>query len=585
MTFLRKISNERRISSIAKKLKKRKLLRFMEVHNGISGLIVNNAKVRIKEGGKEKFLEFDGFWESSFTDSASKGLPDIEIVSLDSRLNTINQIMEVTQKPMIVDGDTGGEINQFEYMVKKLEEAGVSMVVIEDKIFPKRNSLERGTRQELEDPILFAEKIKRGQLVKRKKDFMIVARIESLIAGLSIKEALERAKIYLKAGADGILIHSKKNEPSEILEFAQRFRELPKNLIDKKVLCCIPTTYNTITEEELSKAGFNIVIYANHLLRASYLAMEKVAKEILKRGRSFEVNPYCVPVKEIFEKVGFLDIKEKDKKIARELKSKVKVLIPAAGRDKLTEKYQCPKSLIKINGKSILERQIEVLRKTGLDYFVVIKGYKGELFDMENINYCENKNYEKEHILSSLFCARKHMDSPFIFIYSDILFNENIIRELLDINQRENSEDIVLVVDSSFQHHKDRINRELDMVVTRNKTQDFIRQIINDVEEEVSFIGKKIDRFSADYEFIGIAYFSKRGIEILKDVYFESLKKYSKTRFHEAENIYSANFTDIIQEIVNRGYKVKVLKVYKGWMEIETEEDLILAEKIYKKND
>ena len=225
----KRLTTQERIGIIAVKLKEKRILRFLEVHNAIGGLIVDNTKVGVVEGDKKKNLEFDGFWESSLTDSASKGLPDAEIVSIDSRLNTINQIMEVTKKPMIVDGDTGGDLNQFEYLVKRLERAGVSMVVIEDKVFPKRNSLEPGTIQELEIPEIFAEKIRRGRSARRNKNFLIVARIESLIAGLSIRDALERAEIYLRAGADGILIHSKKETADEILEFAENFKKLPFN--------------------------------------------------------------------------------------------------------------------------------------------------------------------------------------------------------------------------------------------------------------------------------------------------------------------------------------------------------------------
>lgn len=546
----------------------------MEVHNGLSGLIVNDVKVGT--------LEFDGFWESSFTDSASKGLPDIDIVSFDSRLGTINQIMEVTQKPTIADGDTGGDLNQFEYLVKRLEKAGCSMVVIEDKVFPKRNSLEPGTRQELENPELFAEKIKRGQMVKSNKDFMIVARIESLIAGVGQKDALERAQTYLKAGADGILIHSKKDTPDEVLEFAKKFKELPNDLRDHKILACIPTTYNTVTEEELARAGFNMVIYANHLLRASYSAMEKVAKDILIKGRSFETNPYCASIKEIFEKVGFLDVKEKDKELAEKFGSKVKVLIPAAGKDPLSERYQCPRTLIDINGKSILQRQVESLRLAGLSNTAVIKGYKGELFNLENIHYYENPHYEEEYILSSIFCAQNYMNSPFVFTYADILFDESVIRNLLKVTEKENSADIVLVVDNAFQYHKHQVDKELDLVITKNKEQDSFREVMGAAAEEIVSIGHKIDKSLADYEFIGIAYFSKKGTEILKDVYRDSLEKYSQKPFHEAENIYKANFTDIIQEIIGRGYKVNVFKTYKGWMEIHDENDLNLARQLYK---
>ena len=581
----KRLTTQERIGIIAEKLKEKRILRFIEVHNAIGGLIVDNTKVGVAEGDKKKNLEFDGFWESSLTDSASKGLPDAEIVSIDSRLNTINQIMEVTKKPMIVDGDTGGDLNQFEYLVKRLERAGVSMVVIEDKVFPKRNSLEPGTIQELEIPEIFAEKIRRGRSARRNKNFLIVARIESLIAGLSIRDALERAEIYLRTGADGILIHSKKETADEILEFAENFKKLPFNLIKNKFLVCIPTTYNTITEEKLEKAGFNIVIYANHMLRASYLAMEKTCKDILIHSRAFEVEPYCAPIQTIFAEVGFLKIKEMDKIIAQKFGSKVKVIIPAAGKDALSEKYQRPRALIEINGKTILERQMEVLKKVGLNNIVVIKGYRGELFKRENIKYYTDKNYEKKYIVNSLFCAEEMINSPFILIYSDILFNENIIRNLLKVGEKNKNADVILVVDNSFQFNKDKLkDRRLDLVITKNKEEDLVRKVVDDIEEEASVIGTKINKDTADYEFIGMAYFSEKGVQVLKDIYHESLEKYPN-KFHEAENIYKANLTDLLQEIIDRGYKVKVFKTYKGWMEIEEENDVRLAEEFYKKSE
>ncbi len=209
MTLLNNILPEDRRGKLRALLIEKKTVRVMEAHNGLSGLIANNTQVEGESGNKKILREFDALWESSLTDSASKGHPDIEVVSFDSRLQTINEILAVTRKPMIVDGDTGGEANSFEYTVTKLERAGVSAVIIEDKVFPKRNSLESGTQQTLQEPEVFAQKIARGKKIQATSDFMIIARLESLIAGHGLEDALKRARIYLKAGADGIMIHSK----------------------------------------------------------------------------------------------------------------------------------------------------------------------------------------------------------------------------------------------------------------------------------------------------------------------------------------------------------------------------------------
>ncbi len=307
MFFSTLVHNEKRVSLLKQLIRKKGFVKILEVHNGLSGLIVDNFQLR----EKDHILSFDGFWESSLTDSASKGLPDIEIVSPDSRLDTINQILEVTRKPMIVDGDTGGHVDHFKYLVKRLERAGVSMIIIEDKVFPKRNSF-IDAKQTLEDPRIFAEKIRRGTQMKQNKDFMIIARLESLIAEETVDDALQRAKIYLLAGADGIMIHSKSSTPTEVLDFAKRYYQFPQKLIKNKVLVCVPTTYNTITTKDLADAGFQVIIYANHLLRAAYNAMEETCKSILLYDRSLEANALCGPVANLLEVTGLVAMTKKE---------------------------------------------------------------------------------------------------------------------------------------------------------------------------------------------------------------------------------------------------------------------------------
>lgn len=201
---------------------------------------------------------------------------------------------------------------------------------------------------------------------------------------------------------------------------------------------------------------------------------------------------------------------------------------------------------------------------------------------MADVNYYPNPNYDKEYVLSSLFSAEDCLNYPFIFTYSDVLFDESIVRGLLKVGKVSHPLDIVLVVDNAFQYHKHQADKELDLVITKNKSQASMRKIIELAEEEITKIGKKIDKSLADYEFNGIAYFSEKGAAILKEVYRDCLAKYAHQPFHEAENIYQANLTDMIQEIIDRGYPVKALKVYKGWMEIHNEHDLDLAREIYK---
>ncbi len=281
-----------RIHRLRKLLEVKPLVRFLEAHNGLSGLIVE--KLKVSQGDMVK--QFDGMWASSLCDSTVKGKPDIELVDYSSRLNTINDILEVTTKPIIMDGDTGGQVEHFVYLVKSLERLGVSAVIIEDKVGLKKNSL-FGTEVEQEQDSIenFCHKITRGKQAQVTEDFMIIARIESLILKAGMEDALRRARAYLEAGVDGIMIHSKEKEPDEIFEFCREYRKFNK----KAALVVVPTTYNRVRESELAEAGVNVVIYANHLLRSAYPAMVNTARCILENERACESEEYCMPIKEI----------------------------------------------------------------------------------------------------------------------------------------------------------------------------------------------------------------------------------------------------------------------------------------------
>ena len=266
----------------------------MEASNGLSGLIVENTSVIDKETELPK--SFDAMWISSLCDSTFKGKPDIELVDLTSRLNTINEIMEVTTKPIILDGDTGGKVEHFVFNVKTLERIGVSAIIVEDKTGLKKNSL-FGTdvEQKLEDPHTFAHKIRSGKQALTTRDFLIFARLESLIAGKDVDDAMMRAKLYVEAGADGVMIHSKSKTGEDIIEFMRRFREYSKDI----PIVLVPTSYNQFTEKELADKGANIIIHANHLLRAAYPAMVKAAETILENCRSKEADEFCLPIKKV----------------------------------------------------------------------------------------------------------------------------------------------------------------------------------------------------------------------------------------------------------------------------------------------
>ena len=281
-----------RLSSLRRLLKAKPLVRFLDIHNALSGLIIEHTKVEVDGVSRD----FDGMWGSSLTDSTAKGKPDIEAVDVSSRISTLSEVLEVTTKPIIYDADTGGQTEHFKFTVRTLERLGVSAVIIEDKTGLKKNSLFGNEVPQTQDSIEnFSHKISEAKRAQVTDDFMVIARIESLILEAGMEDAIIRAKAFLQAGADGIMIHSRRKEPAEILEFCRQYAEIP----DRKTLVVVPSSYNTITEDELEKAGANVVIYANQLLRSAFPAMQSTAQSILKHSRSLECDESMLSIKEI----------------------------------------------------------------------------------------------------------------------------------------------------------------------------------------------------------------------------------------------------------------------------------------------
>ena len=288
------ITADVRRSRLRRLINARPIVKILEVHNALSGLIAENTVV--ERNGLS--ISFDGVWSSSLTDSTAKGKPDIEAIDMTSRINMVNEVFEVTTKPMVFDADTGGKAEHFEFTVKSLDRIGVSAVVIEDKTGLKKNSLLGNDVKQTQDSIEnFCKKIRVGKAAQISDDFMIIARIESLILEAGMGDALTRAEAYIRAGADGIMIHSRNKDPAEIIEFMQKFRDVDNTT----PIVVAPTSFNSVTVEEFEAMGVNIIITANHMLHAAYPAMVKVAKSILENGRSLEAEPDCMSIKELLE--------------------------------------------------------------------------------------------------------------------------------------------------------------------------------------------------------------------------------------------------------------------------------------------
>ena len=290
-------NTENRVSKLARLIKSKEIVRVLESHNSLTGLIIENLKIE----KNKKIEEFDCMWSSSLTDSATKGKPDNQAVDYSSRISSLNDMLDVTSKPLIFDADNGGQFEHLSFLIRSLERNGVSAIIMEDKVGLKKNSLFKNQKDAKQDtPKAFAKKIKKACTTRKSKDFLIIARIESFILGKGLKDALKRAEIYSRAGADAILIHSKENSPKEIFSFSKIFNKSKFS----KPLIAVPSTYSKVYEKDLIKNGFRIVIYANHLLRAAFPAMEFTAKKILENTRSFEIEKNIIPIKRIINLIG-----------------------------------------------------------------------------------------------------------------------------------------------------------------------------------------------------------------------------------------------------------------------------------------
>ena len=371
------------------------------------------------------------------------------------------------------------------------------------------------------------------------------------------------------------MIHSKSEEAVEVLQFAEHFRTMLHKLKWNAILVCVPTTYNNITDEELHRAGFHLVIHANHLLRSSFKAMTDTAKNILLNQRSFEAESACAPVREIFEAVGFLEVKEKDRKDVN-LKN-IPVIIPAAGEDIILKPLlgNKPKAMMDIAGKTLITRQIVSLNTNGLTNITVVTGYASNKIKLEGARLVENTNYKNGSMLHSLFTARDSMEQSFMMLYSDILLEDHIIGQLLQCQ-----EDIVLVVDNTIQYHKPEAGKIQDFVISKNRHSNTRRNISFTCENTVSKIGAKIDSEVATHEFIGLAKFSKTGAEQFTRT-FDDCVRNCKGKIQEADSIETLTFNDLIQEMIDRGFNINFIEIHKGWLEIHAPEDIDTANRLY----
>jgi phosphoenolpyruvate phosphomutase len=522
-------------------------------HNGLSGKIGEEAG-------------FDGLWASGFEISASYAVPDANILTMAENLGAARMMNDVTDVPVVADCDNGyGNAINVIRAVEEYERAGIAAICIEDNIFPKRCSFYAGVKRELSTVEEHAGKIRAAKATQKDKDFVVIARTEALIAGWGMEEALIRGRAYADAGADMVLIHSKSKSPDEVLSFAKQWdRAAP--------LVCVPTIYKSTKVEELHAAGFKLIIFANHAVRSSIKAMTETLQTLKREMFTGSVEDKVVPLERVYHLIGVDKMKEEEGAFMPSESPGVTAVILAAGASQgllpLTEAL--PKPMLDIKGKTILERQIEVLNACGVRDVAVVRGYKKDAITVPNVRYYDNDDYATTNEVVSLFRAGKELAGPFVFLYGDILFERGHLEKLL-----KSPADVSVVVDRSYGEgpRPETTRGAPDLVALKNAQESGYRFVAAKEPHPVARVGRNLTAPEAQGEFVGMAAFSAKGARALTDCYTQLVETRSQGPFHEAPSLRAATFPDLLQELIDRGVDVQAIDVYKGWLEIDTFED------------
>jgi phosphoenolpyruvate phosphomutase len=510
---------------------------------------------------------FEGLWASSFETSATYALPDANILSMAENLQVAKLVSDVSTLPVVADCDNGyGNAINVIHCVQQYERAGIAAICIEDNVFPKRCSFYAGTKRELASVEEHAGKIRAAKQTQRDKDFVVIARTEALIAGWGMEEALVRGRAYADAGADLVLIHSKSKTPDEVMAFAKAWDRPQCPLV------CVPTIYKETKVDDLYKAGIKVSIMANHMLRSSIKAMCETAKILRKEGYTGSVESHVVPLTRVYELVGVPQMNKDEAAFLPSNAPGVTAVILGAGASQgllpLTE--ELPKPMLDVKGKTILERQIEVLNACGVKEVAVVRGYKKDAIKAPNIRTYDNDEYATTNEVWSLFRAGKELAGPFLFLYGDILFERSHLEKLL-----KSPADVSILVDRAWAEGERPADGRgaPDLVVLKDAQEAGYRFVGAEAPHKVAKVGRKIAAKEANGEFVGMAMFTAKGARALTDCYHQLAEGPNKGAFHEADSLRQASFTDMLQELVDRGHEVAALDVYKGWLEIDTFED------------
>lgn len=513
---------------------------------------------------------FDAIWASGFEISASHAMPDANILTMAENLSIARSMNDAVEAPIIADCDNGyGNAINVMRMVEEYEKAGIAAVCIEDNVFPKRCSFYDSVKRELESVEEFAGKIRAAKETQKDPDFVVIARTEALIAGWGMEEALKRGRAYADAGADLVLIHSKAKLPDEIIEFAKQWdRSTP--------LVSVPTTYNTISAPELAENGFKAVIFANHGLRSAIKSTQATLSKLRETQRLSTIDENIVPMKEVYRLMGVDELQANEAQYLPTTSQNVSAVIVAAGQGFKEHLMPLiadrPKSMLEVKGKTILQRQIDSLISYGVRSISVVRGYKKEMVDIADVRYFDNDNFANTTALGSFLTAEEVLKGRTLLLYGDIVFDRGILERLL-----RSEADITVVVDHAHSGAHASVNGSSpsypEMVQTQRQLKSEGLFLPDDSLNTALKAGRKLDKSQANAEFIGMALFSEEGIEQFKAAYHDAKARNAEGAFHEAESFDKASFSDMLQELIDRGLAVSCLDIYKGWAEVDTFDD------------
>lgn len=510
---------------------------------------------------------FDAVWASGFEISATQGVPDANILTFSENLEIARGIAGAIEIPVIADCDSGfGNAVNVVRTIREYEAAGIAGICLEDNVFPKRCSFYSGSRRELVSPEEHAGKIRAAKAAQRDPNTFIIARTEALIAGWGEEEALKRAHAYADAGADAVLIHSKSKTLDELAHAQKKWnRDTP--------LVIVPTIFPTASADDCYEAGFKIVIFANHGLRSAIKAMQETLKKLHTTRRIADVNDALVPLEEVYRLVGVEEMNRQEKAYLPADGSRVTAVIVAAGFEPelLPLIKDRPKAMLDIKGKTILERQIDILNACNIKDVVVVRGYRKDAFTLTTPRYYDNDEYEKTGELYSLFRAEPELKGRVVVLYSDVLFDQGILEKLLKAEG-----DVNVVVDRAWMEQRNAAEPARpyeDLVVTERPPSVGYRYLPGQEGNQVLRIGHDLPREECDGEFIGMMMLSAEGCKALREAYAEAIARDPEAPYGESGHLRAAKLTDILQDLIQRGVAVQPVDIYKGWAEIDTFED------------